>query len=314
MPDSNRMRDLATGAIAGAGIAATALVLLLTFLAADQMRTEREYREYAAKHAGGEQQGAPPPLLFCRRLQAEKESPTAQECAQAREYADLDAQEGMWAVGVFQAFIGFAGLIGLGFTVFYARKAWSEARETAAQARRSADIAERDLIERDRPELAPVLEDDRGVREGLDAKAEGRGYPNAIIRPINTGGRTAIVEGYEAKFFLERGDPPKPSPTLFTLLRRRLVVPASKDFIMVSGYAIWSPEEIAAIFERELTVYLVGYITYTDRTGGLWECGFTYWYWPIRRITRATGEKHAGGFLRQFDEGEAFNFDRPRQR
>lgn len=64
-----------------------------------------------------------------------------------REASDLDAQ---WATAVWtfaQAAVGALALVGLCFTIWLSRLAWLESRESARQAKRSATIAQKQLID-----------------------------------------------------------------------------------------------------------------------------------------------------------------------
>lgn len=80
------------------------------------------------------------PAQYATEAQREKE----------REEQDTYAQIWMaWAAWA-QVIVGFGGLVGLGITIFFARKAWLESHEAAVQARRSADIAEREHREGNR--------------------------------------------------------------------------------------------------------------------------------------------------------------------
>lgn len=233
--------------------------------------------------------------------------PTNVQREEGRQEQDTYAQIWMaWAAWL-QVAISFFGLVGLGLTVYFARNAWLESRRAADQAKRQADIAESELL-RGRPELNPLIEDDGAMSQAMD----GIGLPHAIFRPRNTGGMTAIIECYDAAVVLAK-TPPKPDdPGLFEFDPRRLIVPPNKDFIVVCQHTTLSENQREAIREGNLFVYCVGYIAYSDRMGGQWETGFTYWFWPVSSINPETGERKTRGLFRAVEGGE-FNFDRPRK-
>lgn len=76
----------------------------------------------------------------------------------ARDQADTEAQVWMAYAAWAQVVIGTLGLLGLSVTIYFARKAWREAHVSAVQARRSADIAEREHREGNRGHLFATID------------------------------------------------------------------------------------------------------------------------------------------------------------
>ena len=213
------LRELATGlivvALVGAGIVG---VLAIERIA-------------HPTHSGGsgqaEQQdnSAEPFLQRCAALETPEQSEATQQCDHARSYADLGAQQDMARAAWAQFWLNVVGLFLLGATVFFAWKAWQESKRSAdasidavTQAKRQADIAQRQLEESRIPELfvdVPV--------GGINLRKPG--LPSVTLRIANIGSTLAVYTGGYATLLYLKGGYWLPSP-------------ASEDFFASRPYIL----------------------------------------------------------------------------
>lgn len=121
------------------------------------------------------------PLEFCNSLDAQERAESIGLCAEARAQADLQAQQQMAFWSFTQAVIGGVGLLGLVFTVIYARNAWREARRATANAREQFELDRRAWL------TASVEATNIFVNEELS-----RAACNLRIRAVNIGKSPAL--------------------------------------------------------------------------------------------------------------------------
>jgi hypothetical protein len=179
---------------------------------------------------------------------------------------------------------------------------------------KQAEIAARDLIERGRPQFEPSIPG--GDSESLIRSMNTREPPFVMVRFENVGGRTAIIQRSGGTILTGEGESEPPLPDdeslvlTFPFVGHGDAVPVGKFHFVTAnrGYLEWEPDEIDKITRREVMVYVVAYVAYTDGIGGLWECGAIWWYWPVRSTNRNTGETKIQGYMRLLQK-----FDRRRE-
>jgi hypothetical protein len=171
MSSSNRL--LFTAAIYGLVVAVILALVVQVGLVGRGLRHDAQ-----TQHQGYQSDQERERLLtWCASTDTPAESYAAQNCERARAYADLEAQRTMAYWANTQANISFWGLIGLGFTVTFAFLAWREAK-------RQADVAERELLVARKPRLEIV------PQGGLFWEGD---IPHLHVLLRNTGGSRAVL-------------------------------------------------------------------------------------------------------------------------
>lgn len=249
-----------------------------------------------------------------RRIEAdtaERRAQNAHECEErARDRADLDAQwrsayaaENTYDITQKLRWLAIAELALL---IMAVAAAWKAIFDSSAH-------AERDLIERSRPEFEIILTDMNLGNIGKDDVPRTHAY--AGFRAKNIGGRPAIVT-YSASEFFVGEHPPIPAKALPLPIDAVHKVVSPGDYIPVpaGNYSTWSEAEEAEIIAREKVVFVVGYVEYTDRLGIEWECGFVYYLWIFGTSIRGEDGKRQGiaGKLTPW-ASRTHNFDRRRK-
>lgn len=179
-------------------IAAAGAIAFLALLAVIISSVQYERDAHHAASGSQQQEYSTETLLrACRGLDEVEQAPTTEQCEEARDYADLDAQQNMVVVGGIQVAVGIFGLIGLIATVHFARKAWKEAErgavgalDAAKYAKESADIARRELTERNRPRLFVTITENKLWGQGNYGYAK----PGIEYLFTNVGEHTAHIE------------------------------------------------------------------------------------------------------------------------
>lgn len=135
-------------------------------------------------------------LAACLRVDNNERAPSQRACEEAGNQADLQAQRGMADAAWAQVGLN-AGSVALLFaTVFFAYRAWREAKRSAKagkraakEARRQADAAETQLADSRKPFIWV---------EYVNAKLNGPN-PEVEIRIVNVGDKGAVISGGRAK-------------------------------------------------------------------------------------------------------------------
>lgn len=205
---------------------------------------------------------------------------TEAERDQAHEQADVEAQIWMAYAAWAQVSVGVLGLFGLGITIYFARKAWAESRESAVQARRSADLAEQHLTEVDRGRAH--IE----IGEGGIEFSDSRLHPDQMragveIAVRNIGARFITLRTMRVEFIpcdneiALRNEPRRPvkfeRPSGFpSIIQPILLTPGSRE--VIEGR---SGRPLPVDFE-DTGFYILGRIFYTDHLEIMREAGFCF--------------------------------------
>lgn len=188
--------------------------------------------------------------------------------------------------------------------------AWAAATASKS-AQLAVGVAERDLVERDRPELIVAAKSDT-IREGFDGREQS---PYVEFSVKNVGGRKATVTFCDVEFFFVTGDPPVPGASIFEVKagdRHVELEPRGKG--TTTGAVANDFGAIrASLVSRERTMFVVGYIEFEDGVGGKWEHGFcySYWIWTMHNSDSHEVSGVGGTLMRWPSPGH--NFDRARR-
>jgi hypothetical protein len=181
----------------------------------------------------------------------------------ARNAARVAANQRFWSMAEFVLLFG----------------AFAAALYAAVQARRAADTAERDLIERDRPQLSFVI--DKKARHGdlLDSLSN-ENFSVFTVTIKNVGGGAADLEFHHATV-LAAANPPMPSAQAFKfiLAQGEKRVLERGDTHTFSGFGRLSDDEKKKVLSLTdgLSAYVYGYVAFTDmQSNTKWEAGFCY--------------------------------------
>lgn len=191
--------------------------------------------------------------------------------------------------------------------------AFGAALYAATQAKRSADIAQTDLIARDRPQFNVRIEN-TNVFEALDSPAADKFPASVDFKPLNIGKRAAVVIASRGEIVLSNA-PPIPSATAFketVEFNQHIVIEERQDFPVIAVRILENGAEKTGVYEGETGLFAFGYIAYNDRVGGEWEAGFCYRLRAMGVLDGKTGvRKHTGGWFEPIG-GPDYNFDRAR--
>lgn len=200
------------------------------------------------------------------------------ERAEARQDNDAKAQVWMaWAAWA-QVAVGVLGLVGLGITIYFARNAWLESHEAALQARRSADIAEREHREGNRGHLFATIGQSTIEFTGTEGT-----IPEVRFWLKNVGQRHVIVR--VARYGLIRrskGEPlaefPGYMPSSATTLEPKLIEPGEIEAFDGTVYRSggWLTEENWPGFVDtvyfQIQVFYTGHLEMLREYGVTWRC------------------------------------------
>ncbi len=274
--------------------ALVALTLTLSVVASAQpVEAPSEKPHTAQKAAPNTNDTKPLPVAIVGGIEL-KETPAAENgeaAREEREKLDLQAQWASAYAARLQAIFSFIGLIGLGCTVYYARKAWLTSQ-------RQMDGLERPYLFVTRPTniqrfegasgtggIATVLSETRHFEFTL----ENHGRSPCVIRKIAMEGAVAanLVEAAVKATDRLAGDQANQlvAPNRPVALSRQVMIPISLD-------------ERTALRAGAAFIFIVGWIEYEDVLGSRFSRSFVW---------RDIGGVH--GFIE--DGGAEHNRDRP---
>ena len=304
MSDRDRLRDAATGAIVGAGVALLTVVVAITGLSSyerHQARSQSQAYEHHAHDAGipsaaGEQEA-------CARAGEPSESESEQRekddlCAQFRSAA---AAERMFRLTNANIWLNYFEVGALALSLIFTGWAAVAASQAAVAAARSVALTERDLSERERPRLFIAYQDD-------DLWDQHDGYhnilPSAWFRLRNVGERAAIVyKAFTSVYVAPREVRPSPESPLGpnpypSILEDTLAEPGGGEGLLLWATARrkFTDEEMRQIRDGTHFVYVRAVVFYRDHLGDTRIFGFCQVFsGALRR--RIGGEEDGFTFL-----------------
>lgn len=228
---------------------------------------------------------------------------TQAERAEARQDYDTKAQVWMaWAAWA-QVTVGVFGLGGLGITIYFARNAWLESKEAAVQAKRSADLAEQELVDLRRPYVVAYITS-FDLWDGVLASVD--------VRLSNIGEQPADILDCHVDLiaFEERPNKRRPDEDAFGSDNVLDVLPGgqmlgSRDELGPLSYVRaqrLGPENRTDFLDGRAAFYCWGRFSYTGPTGMRRDAGFCFQFMP------PTKNRVGGPSLTRVTFG---NFDRP---
>lgn len=256
-----------------------------------------------------------------------KESPAGEQRQTAeskRAAADLKAQQDMAFAARSQAGISLLGLIGLGLTVFYARRAWNEARRAANASIEAAKHGERSARA---AESSVSHAQDTATRQlraylGIEAIAISPGYfGTPYVEKISsapgvtaestlriavknfgqTPARDVLVFGYwlttdyatrlPYEFFAENYTDRFSQVGVRNIYSRYVL---NSGQIHVTGIPVWDPAPWREAFDKKRTLYVYGRIYYVDAFKCPWRTTFCYFWEPDENMKFTPYEYYNG--------------------
>lgn len=285
----------------GVGALALAFILILAALDSDQHNSSRDHQAPTQK----ERVAAP-----ARSIPTPPANPEP-ERGEWRQERDLQAQRNMakWTFWMFV--VTTVGVVVTGTGVLLVRQTLEHTRIQSQAALDQAMTARLDLIERDRPEFLVSLSDHR-----VDPALLGIEHPYVAFKAKNTGGRQATVEFCDAEIFIQV-EPPVPTREIFSrkIVSTHRAIEVGGDLTLVANLKDGALTEAQrnAVLSGPDSIFVVGFIEYTDRLGGRWEVGICYFLviWGIMIDGKTAERKSVAGRVMPWPT-RAHNFDRRR--